>query len=159
MKFTSYMMCEWASKFPCDSCRVDGVYVCTIYGVNEETYIDTLLQTFKSAFTPALTAEEGIGVSVEEIAVNDALPSPLQITFTVLHKKRWTSLSISALPGLIDVDVIFEKVDEAAIVKERTNILLRVEQSFGFAAPLDDKQQVFCARSPAVSTLLEETYL
>ena len=101
MKFASYMTCS-DTAFPCAACRVDGVYVLTMYDYDAAF----TLTAFKAAFTPALTTE---GVTVKTATVDfskdHGLPQATKVTFTVQHTKKWTALDLTGISRVVDVDV------------------------------------------------------
>jgi len=138
MKFATYMTCSDAA-FPCDACRVDGVYVLTTYDYDATA----TLTAFKAAFTPALTTE---GVTVKTATVDfskdHGLPQATKVTFTVQHTKKWTALDLTGISRVVDVDVpVYSKV-EGILSAEEKKTAPRVEITLGFATALTTAQML-----------------
>merc|ERR1711966_646323 len=138
MKFATYMTCSDAA-FPCDACRVDGVYVLTTYDYDATA----TLTAFKAAFTPALTTE---GVTVKTATVDfskgHGLPQATKVTFTVQHTKTWTALDLTGISRVVDVAVpVYSKVEGILSTAEKASAP-KVEITLGFATALTTDQQL-----------------
>jgi hypothetical protein len=138
MKFANYMTCSDAA-FPCDACRVDGVYVMWMYGYDATA----TLAVFKAAFTPALTTE---GVAVKTATVDfskdHGLPQATKVTFTVQHTKTWTALDLTGISRVVDVAVpVYSKV-EGILSADAKKTAPKVEITLGFATALTTDQQL-----------------
>jgi hypothetical protein len=136
MKFANYMTCSDAA-FPCDACRVDGVYVMWMYGYDATA----TLAVFKAAFTPALT-DEPITVKTANVAFVTGLPQAIKVTFTVQHTKTWTALSLTGISGVVDVAAPATKTLAAAISAADKASAPKVEITLGFAAALTTAEQL-----------------
>jgi hypothetical protein len=136
MKFANYMTCSDAA-FPCDACRVDGVYVMWMYGYDATA----TLAVFKAAFTPALTTE-AVAVKTEVMAFHSNLPQVTKVTFTVQHTKKWTALSLAGISGVVNVDTpVYSKV-EGILSAEEKKTAPKVEITLGFATALTTAQML-----------------
>merc|ERR1712216_508485 len=123
MKFATYMTCSDAA-FPCDACRVDGVYVLTTYDYDA---------------TATLTAFKAATV---DFSKDHGLPQATKVTFTVQHTKKWTALDLTGISRVVDVDVpVYSKV-EGILSAEEKKTAPKVEITLGFATALTTAQML-----------------